>query len=179
MDMVVSNEVQIHKQMQIANKEGFHYAVVEGARDDGVIFKSHAELKAMNLDDPKISPQEKTSSPKKKPGGADITKNSGRNFRKAGSKMVAAMSFLGPIAFAAGQVNAAENIVKGKYKEAALDEFGEIPIVGDAVDVVQAGYFLGRAVDEELGLGETASTWYGNKAGDLYDQYYEWRNGSD
>jgi hypothetical protein len=69
------------------------------------------------------------------------------------------------VGIAVGVYSAASHASEGDYVSSGFDLVGLIPGFGDAFDV---GRTLGETVDEPLGLGETASTWWGDKAADLY-----------
>jgi hypothetical protein len=71
------------------------------------------------------------------------------------SKMAAkAIPFAGA---AVGHASAAHAASQGDYTTAALDEAGMVPVAGDLLDMGRAGWELGGALDEGLGISEVAA----------------------
>lgn len=74
----------------------------------------------------------------------------------------AAVPFAGA---ALGHASAAHAAAEGNYTDAALDEFGNIPLVGDVLDVGRAAYEITSGVDEILGVSDAASKTIGDLTG--------------
>jgi hypothetical protein len=136
--------------------------------DDDLSRRIDAEAGA----DPKAKKREP---PPRPPDGGSGPPPKGR-LRQLADKVVAALGpklkKLAPVAGPGlGLASAKAEFGKGNYFSAGLDAVGIIPGVGDLVDAGRLGVEFGLIIDQELGLGETALEWWGDRAADLYDAY--------
>ncbi len=92
--------------------------------------------------------------------GGDAARKAGKGAKalaklgKAGRHLVAAIPVAGIIL---GQASAAHAASQGDYAGAAMDEAGNIPVVGDLLDAARGGIALGEALDEGLGISDVAA----------------------
>ncbi|MFD4444743.1 SpvB/TcaC N-terminal domain-containing protein [Nocardia sp. NPDC058519] len=92
--------------------------------------------------------------------GEKALKESEKGLKAAGKLAKAGRHFIAAIPFAGivlGQASAAHAASTGDYTGAALDEAGFIPVVGDLLDAARGGVALGEALEEGLGISDTAA----------------------